>query len=198
MRKGSSVQLHPTEYSLEGTGTESLLHHTAFAPLPTGPPHFPWGAELTCCGKKVLDTEVQSQDAEQQAWNTAGMTETTTSAACLTHSPKSFPSSTGRSPSKHQIQSPPASLEQGGGQFPSGRLWGAPQTHLRSGTHTGCRGPALLREDPTTRPEPQVTGGRPSPQGASGTASDSWERDGHPGHTGTDAALHAAADHPLP
>lgn len=40
MKKCSPGQLHPTEYSLEGTGTESLMHHTAFAPLSTGAPGF--------------------------------------------------------------------------------------------------------------------------------------------------------------
>ena len=164
MRKGSSAQLHPTEYSLEGTGTKSPLHHTAFAPLPTGPPGFPWGAELTCCGKRVLGAEVQSQDAEQQAWNGVGTTETTTSAAHFTHNPKSLPSSTGSSPSKHQIQLPPASLEQGGHQFPSGRSRGAPQTHLRSGTHAGCRGPALLQKDRPTCPEPRRPAAIPRPR----------------------------------
>jgi len=97
------VQLHPTEYSLERTRAKSLLHHAAFTLLPIAAPGFPWGAELTCCGKRVLDAEVQSQNAEQQAWNGGGVIETITSATCFTHSPKSLPRS---SPSKHQIQPP--------------------------------------------------------------------------------------------
>lgn len=99
MRKVSSpvLQLCPTEHSLERTNTKSLVHHTAFAPLPTGPQISPWDTELTCCGKRVLKTELQSQDAEQQAWNQVGMTETTTPAVCFTHSPKSLSSSTGSS-----------------------------------------------------------------------------------------------------
>lgn len=106
-RKGSPVQRHHTEYSLEG------MH-------PQEPQVF---LELTCCGKRVLDTEVQSQDAEEQAWNGGGMTETITSAVHFTHSPKNLHSSMGSLTSKHQIQLPPTSLEPGYGQFPSGRLW---------------------------------------------------------------------------
>lgn len=78
-------------YRLERTDTKSLVHHTTFAPLPTGLQD----TELTCCGKRALKAELQSQDAEQQAWNEVGMTESTTATACFTHSPQSLPSSTG-------------------------------------------------------------------------------------------------------
>lgn len=87
----------PTEHSLERTDTKSLVHHTALAPLPAGPKISPWDTELTCCSKRVLKTELQSQDAEQQAWNGVGMTESSTPAICFTHSPESLPSSTGSS-----------------------------------------------------------------------------------------------------
>lgn len=80
-----------------GKDTKSLVHHATLAPLPAGPKISPWDTELTCCGKRVLKTELQSQDAEQQAWNGVGMTESTTPAICFTHSPESLPSSTGSS-----------------------------------------------------------------------------------------------------
>lgn len=109
------------EHSLERTGTTSLLHHAAFTPLPTGAPSFPWGAELTCSGKRVLAAEVQSQDAEQQAWNRGGRLRPP-------HLPEEPPQQQEQLIRETPNPAPPASLEQGGGHIPWGRR-GEPHGH---------------------------------------------------------------------
>lgn len=89
----------PAALSSRAQPGEDKVHGAphCLSPLPAGPQISPWHTELTCCGKRVLETELQSQDAEQQAWNGVGMTETTTPAVCFTHSPNSLPSSTNSS-----------------------------------------------------------------------------------------------------
>lgn len=138
----------------------AIVQNTAWRGCTTLPlPHSPQEPQvvlgvLTCCGKRVLDTEVKSQDTEEQAWNGGRMTETTTSAVHFTHSPKNLPSSMGSLTSKHQIQPSSASLEPGNSQFPSGRSWETPHRRLRSGAQAGCRGLAPLQKDPSW-PEPR-------------------------------------------
>lgn len=73
---------------LQITAKRGQGHSHSLCPAPNRSLSFPWGAELTCCGKRAPGAKVQSQDAEQQAWNGEEMIETTKSQIQLQQPPQ--------------------------------------------------------------------------------------------------------------